>query len=167
MQRKSPSEFFFFSLPYFMLHDAGERSFASGFRRRLRFILGVDYLEPRLRGNVPSGQLRVTCSPLVSATNQLFLGWEGKCRCAFSGFIIALQSVVLTDIVGLEKLTAAFGLLLFIEGAAVFVGPPAAGRFISEQTNEWSSYRCFLFLWVGFVTDYHKGNYTVRFMRSD
>ncbi|XP_055342767.1 monocarboxylate transporter 3-like [Paramacrobiotus metropolitanus] len=58
------------------------------------------------------------------------------------GFIIALQSVVLTDIVGLEKLTAAFGILLFIEGAAVFVGPPMAGS----------------------ITDAHGGNYTVAFI---
>ncbi|OQV19610.1 putative Monocarboxylate transporter 2 [Hypsibius exemplaris] len=58
------------------------------------------------------------------------------------GFIIALQSVVLTDIVGLEKLTAAFGLLLLLEGACVFVGPPMAGS----------------------LTDYFDGDYTWAFV---
>src|SRR5690606_8958279 len=50
------------------------------------------------------------------------------------GFLISsyvcLTSVVLVDMVGVDKLTSAFGLLLLIQGIATFVGPPIAGKFL-------------------------------------
>ncbi|KAF7632723.1 MFS domain-containing protein [Meloidogyne graminicola] len=52
--------------------------------------------------------------------------------CFFYGFTISsyvcLTSVVLVDLVGVNRLTNAFGLLLFIQGIATFVGPPIAGK---------------------------------------
>ena len=39
-----------------------------------------------------------------------------------------LLSIVLVDLLGLEKLTSAFGLLTMFRGAASIVGPPIAGR---------------------------------------
>ena len=38
-----------------------------------------------------------------------------------------LLSIVLVDLLGLEKLTSAFGLLTMFRGAASIVGPPIAG----------------------------------------
>lgn len=43
------------------------------------------------------------------------------------GAYVGLTSVILVDLLGLEKLTNAFGLLLMFQGIASFVGPPLAG----------------------------------------
>lgn len=51
--------------------------------------------------------------------------------CFFFGFTISsyvcLTSVILVDLMGVNRLTNAFGLLLFIQGVATFVGSPIAG----------------------------------------
>ncbi|XP_048745466.2 monocarboxylate transporter 9-like [Ostrea edulis] len=46
---------------------------------------------------------------------------------AFIGVYVGLTSVVLVDLLGLSKLTNAFGLLLMFQGLATFIGPPIAG----------------------------------------
>jgi Major Facilitator Superfamily len=46
---------------------------------------------------------------------------------SFAGVIIALQSVVLSDIVGIERFSGAFGISLFVLGIAALIGTPAAG----------------------------------------
>ncbi|VVD00897.1 unnamed protein product [Leptidea sinapis] len=43
------------------------------------------------------------------------------------GAYVGLTSVVLVDLLGLEKLTNAFGLLLLFQGLASLIGPPFAG----------------------------------------
>ena len=43
------------------------------------------------------------------------------------GAYVGLTSVVLVDLLGLDKLTNAFGLLLLFQGIASLVGPPIAG----------------------------------------
>ncbi|XP_031627807.1 monocarboxylate transporter 14-like [Contarinia nasturtii] len=43
------------------------------------------------------------------------------------GAYVALRSVILVDLIGLEKLNNAFGLLMLIEGIATFIGPPLVG----------------------------------------
>lgn len=43
------------------------------------------------------------------------------------GAYVGLTSVILVDLLGLEKLTNAFGLLLLFQGIASLVGPPFAG----------------------------------------
>ena len=44
-----------------------------------------------------------------------------------SGAYVGLTSVVLVDLLGLEKLTNAFGLLLMFQGIASVIGPPVIG----------------------------------------
>ena len=44
-----------------------------------------------------------------------------------AGAYVGLTSVVLVDLLGLEKLTNAFGLLLLFQGVASLIGPPIAG----------------------------------------
>uniref|UniRef100_A0A8W8IN66 Monocarboxylate transporter 13 n=1 Tax=Magallana gigas TaxID=29159 RepID=A0A8W8IN66_MAGGI len=46
---------------------------------------------------------------------------------ASMGVYVVLNSVVLVDLLGLAKLTNAFGLLLMFQGLATFIGPPIAG----------------------------------------
>lgn len=43
------------------------------------------------------------------------------------GAYVGLTSVILVDLLGLDKLTNAFGLLLLFQGIASFMGPPMAG----------------------------------------
>lgn len=43
------------------------------------------------------------------------------------GAYVGLTSVILVDLLGLENLTNAFGLLLMFQGIASFVGPPIGG----------------------------------------
>lgn len=49
---------------------------------------------------------------------------------------MCLTSVVLVDLVGVDRLTNAFGLLLFIQGIATFVGPPLAGWLIGKLIRD-------------------------------
>ncbi|ELT97769.1 hypothetical protein CAPTEDRAFT_62745, partial [Capitella teleta] len=53
----------------------------------------------------------------------------------FIGVYVGLTSVVLVDLLGLEKLTNAFGLLLLFQGAAAVVGPPIAGKMYDLRGN--------------------------------
>ncbi|GFX20061.1 monocarboxylate transporter 5 [Trichonephila clavipes] len=46
---------------------------------------------------------------------------------ATSGAYVSLTSVILVDLLGLDKLTNAFGLLLLFEGVACLIGPPITG----------------------------------------
>lgn len=48
------------------------------------------------------------------------------------GAYVGLTSVVLVDLLGLEKLTNAFGLLLLFQGIASLAGPPFAGWLYDE-----------------------------------
>ena len=43
------------------------------------------------------------------------------------GAYVGLTSVILVDLLGLDRLTNAFGLLLLFQGIASFLGPPIAG----------------------------------------
>lgn len=43
------------------------------------------------------------------------------------GAYVALRTVILVDLLGLEKLNNAFGLLMLFEGIATFIGPPIVG----------------------------------------
>ncbi|XP_044258335.1 monocarboxylate transporter 3 isoform X2 [Tribolium madens] len=52
---------------------------------------------------------------------------------AISGYI-SLTSIILVDLLGLDKLTNAFGLLILFRGAAAIVGSPLAG-FIYDKTK--------------------------------
>ena len=48
----------------------------------------------------------------------------------FSGGYVTLTSIVLVDIVGIEKLSDAFGVLLLFIGVATAIGTPIVGEHI-------------------------------------
>jgi len=52
------------------------------------------------------------------------------------GAYVGLTSVVLVDLLGLQKLTNAFGLVLMFQGIASLAGPPIAGR-LKDTTNSY------------------------------
>uniref|UniRef100_A0A8D9EVM3 Monocarboxylate transporter 9 n=1 Tax=Cacopsylla melanoneura TaxID=428564 RepID=A0A8D9EVM3_9HEMI len=53
------------------------------------------------------------------------------------GAYVGLTSVILVDLLGLDRLTNAFGLLLLFQGIASLVGPPIAG-FMFDMTQSYS-----------------------------
>ncbi|XP_008556560.1 monocarboxylate transporter 12 isoform X2 [Microplitis demolitor] len=55
---------------------------------------------------------------------------------AISGYI-SLTSIILVDLLGLDKLTNAFGLLILFRGAAAIIGSPLAGS-VYDATNSYS-----------------------------
>ncbi|KAL3082808.1 hypothetical protein niasHS_010610 [Heterodera schachtii] len=76
--------------------------------------------------------------------------------CFLFGFTISsyvcLTTVVLVDMIGIDRLTNGFGLLLFIQGIATFVGPPLAGKLF-DLTNryDWTFAFCGVCLFVSGV----------------
>ena len=59
------------------------------------------------------------------------------------GAYVGLTSVVLVDLLGLQKLTNAFGLVLMFQGIASLAGPPIAGKhsiliFLCTVKFEWN-----------------------------
>ncbi|KAK6962624.1 monocarboxylate transporter 5 [Biomphalaria glabrata] len=65
-------------------------------------------------------------SPVVGGNYELLVVYAAVFG-LFIGVYVSLTSVVLVDLLGLEYLTNAFGLLLLFQGAATFIGPPIAG----------------------------------------
>lgn len=53
------------------------------------------------------------------------------------GAYVGLTSVILVDLLGLAKLTNAFGLLLLFQGIASFVGPPIVGS-LYDRTHSYT-----------------------------
>ena len=47
--------------------------------------------------------------------------------------LVTLTSIVLVDVLGLEKLTSAFGLLIMFRGVATIMGPPLAGAVQADM----------------------------------
>jgi len=46
-----------------------------------------------------------------------------------AGVYICLKPIILVDMLGLEKLSHAFGVTMMFQGIGSFVGPPLAGAF--------------------------------------
>ena len=53
-----------------------------------------------------------------------------------SGAYVGLTSVVLVDLLGLDKLTDAFGLLLLFQGVASVIGPPIIGKTVTTTIRQ-------------------------------
>lgn len=57
----------------------------------------------------------------------------------FFGFFIAanysLTSIILVQLITIDRFTNAYGLLLLVQGVANLIGPPMAGEFIKGVWN--------------------------------
>lgn len=51
--------------------------------------------------------------------------------CFFSACFASLRSILVVELLGLERLTNAFGLLLLFQGIAACIGAPMAGEFFN------------------------------------
>ncbi|KAG5893829.1 hypothetical protein JTB14_018332 [Gonioctena quinquepunctata] len=72
--------------------------------------------------------ISVTLTPLCSSY-EMFIVISILFGIAVSGYI-SLTSIILVDLLGLDKLTNAFGLLILFRGAAAIVGSPLAGALL-------------------------------------
>jgi len=106
--------------------------------------------------------------PLCKDYNSLLI------YCAVFGFTIGayvgLTSVILVDLLGLDKLTNAFGLLLLFQGIASFIGAPIGGKlnYRSNETQEQILKMFSVFLIIsfpGWMYDITK-SYTPAFMMA-
>ncbi|KAK3107134.1 hypothetical protein FSP39_007911 [Pinctada imbricata] len=68
----------------------------------------------------------------------VFASLYGLCVAAY----ISLTSIIICDILGLEKLTNAFGLLTFTRGVASIYGPPIAGMVFQMTKSYTASFYC-------------------------
>ena len=50
-----------------------------------------------------------------------------RVNCLFSAAFIALRSIVIVDLLGIQKLTNAFGLTSLFQGIACLIGSPMSG----------------------------------------
>ena len=65
-----------------------------------------------------------------------------NCYGVTSAAYVLLTTLVLADLLGADKFTNSFGLLLLFQGVATFIGPPVVGEFSSIQQG----FNCWLFL---------------------
>ncbi|XP_041979789.1 monocarboxylate transporter 3 isoform X2 [Aricia agestis] len=73
---------------------------------------------------------------------------------AISGYI-SLTSIILVDLLGLDKLTNAFGLLILFRGAAAIVGSPLAGAvYDATKSYDASFYMASAFFLVATLTSF-------------
>ncbi|KAJ0183186.1 hypothetical protein K1T71_001162 [Dendrolimus kikuchii] len=73
---------------------------------------------------------------------------------AISGYI-SLTSIILVDLLGLDKLTNAFGLLILFRGAAAIVGSPLAGAvYDATKTYDASFYMAAAFFLASTLTSF-------------
>ncbi|XP_015510230.1 monocarboxylate transporter 9 isoform X2 [Neodiprion pinetum] len=73
---------------------------------------------------------------------------------AISGYI-SLTSIILVDLLGLDKLTNAFGLLILFRGAAAIVGSPLAGAIYDATENyNISFYMAGFFFFISAATSF-------------
>lgn len=77
------------------------------------------------------------------------------CFCNISAGYISLTSIILVDLLGLDKLTNAFGLLILFRGAAAIIGSPLAGA-VYDATQSYSIpfFMAGFFFFVSTVTSF-------------
>jgi hypothetical protein len=61
----------------------------------------------------------------------------------FSGGYVGLTSIIIVDLVGVDKLSDAFGVLLLFQGVAVAIGPPIVGKRKIYKEYFWNLFRLF------------------------
>ncbi|XP_050428062.1 monocarboxylate transporter 1 isoform X3 [Adelges cooleyi] len=73
---------------------------------------------------------------------------------AVSGYI-SLTSIILVDLLGLDKLTNAFGLLILFRGAAAIVGSPLAGAIYDwKKSYDWPFFMAAVFFLISAITSF-------------
>jgi len=105
-----------------------------------RIILGYfsdkSYVNRLLVYNLCLTICGVACALSVFCFDFFTLGAYSSVYGFTIGAYVGLTSVILVDLLGLDKLTNAFGILLLFQGIASLVGPPLAG-FLYDVTGKY------------------------------
>ena len=48
---------------------------------------------------------------------------------SFSAVFVSLRSIIMAELLGIEKLTSSFGLVTMCQGLSAFIGAPIAGTY--------------------------------------
>lgn len=73
----------------------------------------------------------------------------------FAAGYISLTSIILVDLLGLDKLTNAFGLLILFRGAAAIIGSPLAGAvYDATKSYEIPFYMASTFFGISAITSF-------------
>lgn len=51
-----------------------------------------------------------------------------NCCCFFSAVFVSYQSIILAELLGIDKLASSFGVLKMSLGVSTFIGAPSAGN---------------------------------------
>lgn len=62
--------------------------------------------------------------------------------CLSPASCVSLRTVVLADVLGVSKLTKAFGIVAFLQGVAFTVGPPISGELLTDKIHNPPQGRC-------------------------
>ncbi|XP_034949373.1 monocarboxylate transporter 14 [Chelonus insularis] len=132
-----------FNIPYiYLIPQAQERSIAKDTASYLlavigiantvgRIVLGYVSDKPWINRLLVYNLCLTTCglSTVLSAYCRSFISFViyASVYGFTAGAYVGLTSVILVDLLGLEHLTNAFGLVLLFQGFASFLGPPIAG----------------------------------------
>jgi len=58
----------------------------------------------------------------------------------FAAAFSSLRSVIVVELMGLDKLTTCYSQLVIFHGISVLIGAPVAGQYTSQCTNSKSAY---------------------------
>nr|CAD7572706.1 unnamed protein product [Timema californicum] len=132
-----------FNMPYlYIVAQAKERGVSESYANYLLSVIGIANLVGRIILGYISDKPWInrlaiynTCLTLCGLGTAMSAFCRDMWTFAFYasvfgftiGAYVGLTSVILVDLLGLDKLTNAFGLLLLFQGIASFVGPPIGG----------------------------------------
>jgi hypothetical protein len=81
--------------------------------------------------------------------------YNGQFTCTFPAGYISLTSIILVDLLGLDKLTNAFGLLILFRGGAAIIGSPLAGAvYDATQSYDIPFYMAAAFFGLSAITSF-------------
>lgn len=144
--------YFWYDVPYVFLVDRSVRfGIADSDAALLISILGIAHTVGNLiygfagdresvdKGTVYSVSL-ILCGVILSCvprtTNYLALAVMSGLYGLLSAATEALCSVIIVDILGLDRLNDAYGYIMFLQGVANLIGPPVAGKY-TIMTSYW------------------------------
>jgi MFS family permease len=80
----------------------------------------------------------MVCCGAVTAAVPLFSSYWALSACAgtfglFIGANYSLTSIILVELITIERFTNGYGLLLLVQGVANLIGPPLAGKIVTSN----------------------------------
>ena len=65
--------------------------------------------------------------------------------CFIVAAFVSLRSIIMVELMGIEKLSSSFGLVVLCQGLSSFLGPPVTGKY-HIRGFEWGLQRIYTFI---------------------